>query len=517
MEVFGDGTEFAISVATLGISHPPSYPLHVTLAKLFYFLPVGNIAFRVNLFSSITAALGAFTAYKFFDGDKADKWFLGLTVFFSRSFFVNAMTGEVYALNLLFFLLILFLLQNLKDIRFFYLAMFLLGLGAGNHHTILFLIFYITYIFFKKKFDARGIITSLSLFILGFSIYLYLPLRAVQNPLWNWGNPKNFELLINNFFRHDFKPEGMSRDLATLISQVLTINPFYEFGLIAALIFIAGTFMLYKREKRRFYETLFLLFLYSIFIVILLGKDTLTPDERKETYAVFFIPAYFLMVFATVSAIKKIRKEVKIAIFSLCLLAIFYNQSDVLRSFLSFDKNAFPHDLARAKLSSLPKNSVLILEGGEHDFPIMYQQIVCKFKEDTKVVNLTRLGKRWNAKESLEVGTTYTKGFEGESNSKRSILKAVMLFQKEFKNRRVFLNIFDDGQLPETLKYTINGLYYEFGGDNPITLDLIRERSLKGAPQNFAELIKAAKDVYESRDNQVEVQRATILLQKLTD
>lgn len=517
MEVFGDGTEFSISVATLGISHPPSYPLFIILAKLFYFLPFGSIAFKVNIFSSLTAALAGYTAFNLYRGEVIERWFLGLALFFSRSFFINAMTGEVYALNLLLFILTIFLLRDMRDKRLLYLAALLLGLGSGNHHTLLFLLFYLLYICFRErdKIKTEDVAVSAMLFILGFSIYLYLPLRAMQSPLWNWGNPVNLELFLNSFFRHDFKPEGMKRDVATFLSQIVTINPYYEFGYIAGFIFVLGMMLLYIKDRKRFYETLALFFLYSIFIVILLGKDKLSPEERKETYAVFFIPAYFTMIYATVNAMKEIKKITKVTIFALCIAGLLYNQRDQITTFLNFEKSAFAHDLSMAKLISLPDDSVLITTGGDMDFPIFYQQAVGKFRENIKIINLTKLGRRWNAKESLEVGTTYTKGFEGETNSKRQILKAVILFQKEFKNRRVFLDIFDEEELPETLKYSVNGLFYEYGEGAPITLEYVRERSLKGAPLSFVELIKAAKDVYEAKNNHEEAERAGKLLKKI--
>ena len=39
-----------ISVShTLGIAHPPGYPLYILVGKIFTFFPAGNIAFRMNL------------------------------------------------------------------------------------------------------------------------------------------------------------------------------------------------------------------------------------------------------------------------------------------------------------------------------------------------------------------------------------------------------------------------------------------------------------------------------------
>jgi hypothetical protein len=56
--IFDDSLEFQLVTYQLGIAHPTGYPLYVMLGKLFTLLPVGNIAYRVNLMS---AAFGAAT------------------------------------------------------------------------------------------------------------------------------------------------------------------------------------------------------------------------------------------------------------------------------------------------------------------------------------------------------------------------------------------------------------------------------------------------------------------------
>src|SRR4030095_4765826 len=55
--LYGDSAEFQTIAYTLGIGHPTGYPVYILLAKLFTFIPVGEIAYRVNLFSAFCAAL----------------------------------------------------------------------------------------------------------------------------------------------------------------------------------------------------------------------------------------------------------------------------------------------------------------------------------------------------------------------------------------------------------------------------------------------------------------------------
>src|SRR3989344_6695364 len=52
-----DTAEYIVAVHTVGIAHPPGYPLYVLLGKLFELVvPWGSVAFQINLFSAFTAA-----------------------------------------------------------------------------------------------------------------------------------------------------------------------------------------------------------------------------------------------------------------------------------------------------------------------------------------------------------------------------------------------------------------------------------------------------------------------------
>lgn len=52
-----DSGELIVSAYTLGVAHPPGFPLYTILAHLATLIPLGNIAERVNFASAIAAAL----------------------------------------------------------------------------------------------------------------------------------------------------------------------------------------------------------------------------------------------------------------------------------------------------------------------------------------------------------------------------------------------------------------------------------------------------------------------------
>ncbi|MDQ3856168.1 MAG: DUF2723 domain-containing protein, partial [Chloroflexota bacterium] len=54
-----DPGRFQARAYVLGIGHPTGYPTYIMLGKLFTYLPVGDVAFRVNLSSAVYGAAAA--------------------------------------------------------------------------------------------------------------------------------------------------------------------------------------------------------------------------------------------------------------------------------------------------------------------------------------------------------------------------------------------------------------------------------------------------------------------------
>lgn len=55
--LYGDSGEFQTVVYSLGMTHPTGYPIYVLFGRLFTLLPLGDPAWRVNLFSAVLGAL----------------------------------------------------------------------------------------------------------------------------------------------------------------------------------------------------------------------------------------------------------------------------------------------------------------------------------------------------------------------------------------------------------------------------------------------------------------------------
>ena len=73
-----DSAELATGVYTLGIVHPPGYPLYIILGKFFSFvIPVSDLAYRLNLMSAIFAAITIWILYLVIKAEKiVQKWLI---------------------------------------------------------------------------------------------------------------------------------------------------------------------------------------------------------------------------------------------------------------------------------------------------------------------------------------------------------------------------------------------------------------------------------------------------------
>ena len=100
----GDAGELISASYTLGIAHPPGYPVYTLPGKLFTFLPFGTIAGRINLMTALFGALAGMFLSKFLilTTKKASSGILALLLVFSPLFWQSSVAAEVYSLNMLF-------------------------------------------------------------------------------------------------------------------------------------------------------------------------------------------------------------------------------------------------------------------------------------------------------------------------------------------------------------------------------------------------------------------------------
>jgi len=203
-----DGGDLIAAVYTHGIPHPPGYPTYVLLARLFTVLPVGTPAYRMNLFSALSAALAVgfvfLTARHLLRAMKPPSSRLpatlagiaALTLAFSPTLWSQAVITEVYALNAAFVALLWYSLVRIhlggEDMaRWPEIAAVAFGVGLGDHLTLALILPSMFLLYASAGLPRTRQLRLVLLAFAGSLVYAYLPLTARTWPPVNWGNPQN--------------------------------------------------------------------------------------------------------------------------------------------------------------------------------------------------------------------------------------------------------------------------------------------------------------------------------------
>ena len=145
-----DDSLFALASYFWGVAHPPGYPLHTALGKLFTLLPIGSVAYRVHMLSAVLGAATCCLLYLLIRGLLEQRSYAYLAAWaygFSRTFWSQAIIGEVYTLNALFFFALLLLCLRLRGLavsdpkwqRYCTLLGLTYGLSLANHWPLIIL------------------------------------------------------------------------------------------------------------------------------------------------------------------------------------------------------------------------------------------------------------------------------------------------------------------------------------------------------------------------------------------
>ena len=276
-----DGGDLITAAAVNGVPHPTGYPLYLLIAKLFQWLPAGNLAFRTNLLSAVCTILAALLVYQtilFFK--KEEKYgsiaAIAAALMFALSPLVwsQAVIAEVYALQSLLTIGILYQtisMGNKPYEDFFRGSLF--GLALGNHITAIFLL---PLLFLdKEEFHVSSkshLLVRMSSLMVGAAIYLILPFRAADQPAINWFNPVTldsfFKLVSGSLYQSYFSVGYMverARGWAGILIESFSIPAV-----------VIGIYSLLDRENFKRYKLLvaWVFLIYGLFALFYVSHDS---------------------------------------------------------------------------------------------------------------------------------------------------------------------------------------------------------------------------------------------------
>ncbi len=306
---FIDAGELATVPVVLGIAHPTGYPLFTLIGWVFARLPIASEPIsRLNVMAALLCAAGivVFTRLVYFlltrkegtkrPGAHAASMGAGLLLAFSETYWSQATGIEVYSLHCLFLATViwLFLLAGdrqtgEKHERLWWLFAYTLGLSFTNHMTTILLAPGFLYYYFARQGGGARSWKRVGLmafpFLLGLSLYLYLPIRASQHPPMNWGNPTSLERFLWHLSGKQYhvwifsSTQAAGKQLAYFLK---TFPP--EFAYVGGLLALIGLPALWRSDRRLFIFTA-LLFIGCIGYSI--------------NYDIHDIDSYFLLAYFT--------------------------------------------------------------------------------------------------------------------------------------------------------------------------------------------------------------------------
>jgi len=420
---FIDSGELATVCYTLGIAHPTGYPIYTLIGRTFSLLPLGTPIYRLNLLSLFFICFANLILFFLFlnileilfPGIKKNlrqylSFLTALVFSFTPTLWSQATSNEVYALNFLLTLLLIYILilqinlraqdKPIKSEKLSYLFFFLYGLSFGNHLSTLLLLpgfFFLLFVIYRKSlFRGKRLFTFLLFFVLGLSIYFYLPIRSSCNPILNWGDPSSFSNLKRHISGWQYRVWMFSQssqmlwdNLRNYIHIFYAQFPFY----LLPWMFLGFVTIL----KKNFWLSLFLLliFLFTIFYGINYEIQDIDP---------YFLPSFLVasiwmgcgMVFTFELVYRKMKnlfsiKVVLLFIFTLLpLLNLLKNYSKQ-----DLSKNYFAYDYAENVLRSVKKDPIILTKIWDHYSPWLYLRFVEGKRPDVRFLDTELLRRSW--------------------------------------------------------------------------------------------------------------------------
>jgi tetratricopeptide (TPR) repeat protein len=208
----GDSGELILAAHTLGVPHPPGYPLWTLLARLATLVPAGSVALRVNALSAVltAVAVGVFHLLARRVGLRAVPAAIATSLFAASTLvWRSAVEAEVYPLATLMFLLLATLALRARSprtasVRSDAMYFFVAGLALLAHQTLLFPALLLGAWTLAYRPDLRRVAAALGWTAAGASLVLAIPIRSAAHPAFAWTQGGGLHALLDALFRRSY-------------------------------------------------------------------------------------------------------------------------------------------------------------------------------------------------------------------------------------------------------------------------------------------------------------------------
>ena len=420
-----DSGELALAARDLGVAHPPGTPLWVLLGHVAALVPWSNVAARVAASSAVFAALAAglmvlvareallsvFERYRSPDAiadtlrsiGLAAPAMAGLCFAFSRSLWSYATIVEVYTLNVLLILAILFLVlrwtRGAGD-GWLYAAAVTFGLALGVHHvTVALTLPALAVLVYRSAgtgfFRSRRLLIAAAAATLALvAVYSYLPWAAARRPVFDWGNPSTLERIVwhitgrqyQSFF--DTSSQAASRELRTFLR--LAARQFGPpFPPVVLLLSVIGAAHLWRLDRRM-----------ALALALILGTNLafglayVIGEDKDAYYLPSFVALALAAAFGAQVVLGKARRGARAATAAALLLlpalplASGFPYCDHSRYFIA-------EDYVRNALGGVAPGGLLLTGDWQLYSPLLYSREVEDERRDVVAMDIHLLRRSW--------------------------------------------------------------------------------------------------------------------------
>ncbi|HSM58536.1 MAG TPA: DUF2723 domain-containing protein [Candidatus Sulfomarinibacteraceae bacterium] len=386
-----DGGELITAAVTLGVPHPPGYPLYTILGRLVAALPFGTVAYRFNLLSALcmSVAVTLSSAAAFFvlqqsvprsDLERRSAAMpilaattAGLVLALLPLVWQQALIAEVYGLNLLLLSAFLFQLVRQGKEHNGWLAGLFLGLAITGHLTSLFMAPLAAVGTARARWPRLAAGAAA-----GASPYLLLPLLAAGESPILWGDPTTLRgwwwLVSARIYRPNVLAVG---DISWPQRAALWL------GELSIWFLAVATFLLF-RDRRRLLRPIRSTGLVMLATAALYGLYALTYDAPNAL--VYLLPA--LLLVSILMGRIYYRLGPLALILPLALLMLNFNRLDL-------SKQDQARRLTMPVLQEAPPDAVLLTDGDRATFTLWYLHYVEGMRPDLILVDRNLLAFDW--------------------------------------------------------------------------------------------------------------------------
>lgn len=270
----GDTAWYALEIPAMQVFVPTGYPTFSMLGKLITYLPVSDLAYRLNLFSAIFGALTILFLFLLIDRlvkNKPVSLISSLCFAFVFPFWHVANRLEFDTLNSFFIVLVLFsaiLYNENKTRKYLYFFFFSLGLSLTNHPIAFFvvpaIVLYVVIINPKIFKSVKAVFLSILFFILPLLSYFYIYIRSLQG----YGEVNTLKRLfyyvtgrsVTGVLHGGHFTDRNIIDVLLLIKDYLKII-YDSYGVVLIIIAVIGfIFLIRKNKKLGICSILFIIF-----------------------------------------------------------------------------------------------------------------------------------------------------------------------------------------------------------------------------------------------------------------